>query len=210
MGVLIVGAIIVGAIFRSTYTNITTESDFMENHFSVALYDFDMSPDLITFMREDLPISNIIIRVRAQGIREYEFESVKQLVEVLEVYHGDELSVGDEIYVRLKNAFLNFDWMTVNMGFVNFMRSDDEYLLFLERKFDSPDPKEENHYIFSELIIPGIFNYQDLDHTIIETSKGNRYVPYKDVKDNEFFVSSEEALAALLDLKHELLEAYPR
>ena len=32
----------------------------------------------------------------------------------------------------------------------------------------------------------------------------------KEFKDKEFFACSEEALTALLDLKHELFQAYPR
>src|SRR5690625_1318372 len=209
MGVLVVGAMIVGIIYRSTYTNITEEPDFMEKYFSVALYDFDMSPQLFERMGEELPNSPIIVRVKSDGTRDFEFKSIKQNVEVLEVYRGDELTVGDEIAVRMRGGFLVFENMSANVHFVNFMQDGDEYLLFLEGKFESPDPKEDNHYIFSDLIIPGIFNYEDKDHTIIETSQGDRYVPYKEVKDNEFFVSSEEVLDELMKLKHDLLKQYP-
>src|SRR5699024_1694420 len=210
IGLAIVVAIIVGLIFRQTYTNITEEADFMEEYFSVALYDFDMSPNLVERMRTELPNSQLIVRVKPQGIIDYSFAIIKQYVEVLEVYQGNELEVGDQIGITLNAWGFYFDDMTANLNFVNFMQDDSEYLLFLEGKVDSPDPNETNTYTFSDLIIPGIFNYQDQDHTVIDVPVDDRYVPYKDVKDNEFFVSSEEALTALLELKHELLQAYPR
>lgn len=59
------------------------------------------------------------------------------------------------------------------------------------------------------IILP-ILIYQDQNQTVISVPEDDRYVPYREVKDNEFFVGSEEALESLMNLKHELLIMYPK
>lgn len=200
-------AIIIGIIYRQSYTNITAQPNPLEN-FSVALWDVNIGPpDFIDLLRDELPESNFIIRVKSLGQIEYLFKAKKQLVEVLEVYKGDEIEVGDVIWVAGGPLF--FDGMTANMGFVNVMEPNQEYLIFLEEKLESMNKKEVVYGVPGFIISP-IFSYNDYDHELLSVSEGNRYVPYKEVKNNEFFVSSEEALQALMNLKHDLLQLYPR
>lgn len=200
-------AIIIGIIYRQSYTNITAQPNPLEN-FSVALWDVNIGPpDFIDLLRDELPESNFIIRVKSLGQIEYLFKAKKQLVEVLEVYKGDEIEVGDVIWVAGGPLF--FDGMTANMGFVNVMEPNQEYLIFLEEKLETMNKKEVVYGVPGFIISP-IFSYNDYDHEILSVSEGNRYVPYKEVKNNEFFVSSEEALQALMNLKHDLLQLYPR
>lgn len=214
----VIVAAIVGLIFRQTYTNITTEPNFMEEHFSVALYDLDLAPDLINedsspplieVMRTELPNSNLIVRVKSHGKSRHIFKNTTQYADVLEVYQGDEVEVGDEIGITYHGMFF-FDDMSANLNFVNFLQPNDEYLLFLDQRVDSHDPKDDSLYEFNSSVIPGIFNYEEKDHTIMDVPETNWNVPYSKVKDNEFFVSSEANLEALTELKHELLELYPR
>ncbi|WP_157065217.1 hypothetical protein [Amphibacillus sediminis] len=209
---LLGGAIVVaagtGIFFRQTYTNVTAEANPLE-HFSVALWDFDMSPNLIESMRKELPKSKSIIRVSANGAMDYTFKNNIQFVEIEEVYRSSELKRGDQIGVMSTDWCLFFDNMSANLNFINVMQPGEEYLIFLDEQLETLDP-EEKIYLLPEFIIPPIFNYQDKDHTILSVTEDDRYVPYVSVKDNEFFVSSDEALAALMALKHELLEQYPK
>lgn len=204
----IIIAIVVGVFFRQTYTNVTAEDNVFEN-FNVALWDLDMSPNLIEAMREDLSNSNLIVRVKANGQVGYTFKNFKHYVEVLEVYQGSELEVGDNIEVNSLNWLFFFDDMSANLGFVNVMQQDQEYLVFLDGRLDTHDPEEKLYTLTDSLVAP-VFNYQDKDHTIISVPDDNRYVPYEEVSENEFFVRSEEALSALMEFKHELLQKYPR
>ena len=202
-------AITIGIIFRQTYTNITAQPNPLEN-FSVALFDTDMGPEnLMDIMRDELPDSNMIIRAKSFGEIDFRFKRNNQLIEVLEVYKGDELEVGDEIWVTASSWGLFFDDMTANLTFVNVMKPDQEYLIFLDEKVETMDD-EEVVYSIPSFIIPPIFSYSDHDNKILNVSENNRYVPYKEVKDNEFFVSSKEALEGILSLKDEMLELYPR
>ncbi|KPB06043.1 hypothetical protein [Bacillus sp. CHD6a] len=204
-----IGATITGYVMKDTYSNVTATSTVMDN-FTVALWDFDMSPTIIQTMKNDLPHSNLIIRVVSEGETSFSFKNNKQYVKVLEVYKGDEVRVGDEIAVTSLSWQLFFDDMSANLNFVNFMQPQNEYLIFLDRKLDSLDPNEDNIYLLPDLIIPPIFNYQDKSHKIINVPKENRYVPYEEVKENEFLVSSEEALNELTKLKHKLIQQYPQ
>lgn len=200
--------IIIGIIYRQSYTNITAQPNPLEN-FSVALWDVNIGPpNLMDILRDELPESQFIIRAKSLGQIDYVYKAKKQLVEVLEVYKGDELEVGDVIWV-VAGGPLFFEVMTANMGFVNVMEANQEYLIFLEEKIETMN-KNEVVYGVPGFIISPIFSYNDYDHEILSVSEDNRYVPYKEVKDNEFFVSSEEALQALMNLKHDLLQLYPR
>lgn len=209
MIIAFIGAIVTGYVMKGTYSNVTAASTVMDN-FTVALWDFDMSPNIIQTMKNDLPESNLIIRVVSEGETSFSFKNNKQYVKVVEVYKGNELSVGDEIAVTTLGWRFFFDDMSANLGFVNFMQPENEYLIFLDRKIDSLDPKEDNIYLIPDLIIPPIFNYQDKNHTIINVHKDDRNVPYEVVKENEFLVSSVEALNELTKLKHEFLQKYPQ
>lgn len=201
-------AIIIGIIYRQSYTNITAQPNPLEN-FSVALWDVNIGPpNFMDILRDELPESQFIIRAKSLGQIEYRFKIKKQLVEVLEVYKGDELKAGDVIWVTSLGSRFFFQDMTANMGFVNVMEPNQEYLIFLEEKLESMN-KNEVVYGVPGFIISPIFSYNDYDHKIISVSDGVS-VPYKEVKDNEFFVSSEEALQALMNLKHDLLQLYPR
>lgn len=210
MAISLVIATIIGLFSQQTYTNVIAETNFMENHFSVALWDLDMSPTLVQAMRDDLPNSNLIIRAKSRGQIDYSFKSYKQYVEILEIYQGEGLNVGEQVAITTPDWRLFFDDMTANLNFINFMQTDEEYLIFLDVEINTLNPKDCNIYLLPGLIIPPIFNYQDKGDTVIKVPENNRYVPYEKVKNNEFFVSSEEALKELTVLKHELLHKYPR
>ncbi len=206
MIIALIAAIAIGLFFRQSYTNVTAQSNFMENHFNVALWDLEIAPTLPQIMQEELPNSNIIIRAKSIG-SDYSFKSFKQNVEVLEIYRGEGLKKGEKIAITDHAWQLYFDDMTANLSFVNLMQPGEEYLLFLDRKLENP--YENNIYLLPELIIPPIFNYQDMDHVVV-VPIDDLYVPYEKVKNNEFFVSSDEALQSLMEVKHILLQKYPR
>lgn len=211
IGALVI-AIIVGVIFRQTYTNVTAEPNVLDN-FSVALWDFDMvSPDFLQLIGENLSSSNLIIRAKSDGEMKYSFKNNKQYIEVIEVYKGDELNAGDQIAVTSHSWLFFFDEMRANVGFVNVMQPGHEYLIFLDQQLETLETEKDTIYLLQESIISPIFNYEDQgnDKIISIDDPYDRYVPYEEVKDNEFFVSSEEALEALMELKHELLEQYSK
>lgn len=203
----LITAIAVGLFYRQSYTNITAEAQFMENHFEVALWNLDIAPTLPETMVSELPNSEIVIRAKSLG-NKFTFKNILQQVEVQEVYQGEGLEKGDTISVTNVGWGLFFDDMTANLNFVNLMQPGEGYLIFLDGKLENPEG--DNIYMLPDLIIPPIFNYEDQEHVILNVPEDNPYVPYEKVRNNEFFVSSEESLEALLEAKHALLEKYPK
>ncbi|SFR81664.1 hypothetical protein [Anaeromicropila populeti] len=198
-------ALVIGLIKKQEYTNIMAD----ENNlflFSVAPLHNDMLPDSLDEYIDLLTNSPIILRVKASGKREYTAKTIKQHVQIVEVYKGTHINEGEEIDILTTRMFLNLDDMTLNLGFTNLLKKDNEYLVFFDEKINSPYPKD-NVYRISELLINPVFNYRDVPNTIIENK---RYVPYSSVSENEFMVGDSVSLKKILLFKQKLLSKYPQ
>lgn len=202
-------AIIVGILSKQTYTNITQQDDVMD-YFSVALLNSELASGAKRRMEEELPNANIILKVKAEGEIEHMFKRNKQLVSVTEVYKGENIKKGDKVFIVASNWQFFFDDMTANMGFINLLEKDSEYLVFIDDKVKALDTNDNNTYHLIDTIIAPVFNYKDKENTIIEVSDDNYYVPYSKVSKNEFFVSSKDALDKIENLKYKLLAKYDK
>ena len=200
-------AAVIGLVMRQSYTNFTAEPDPMQ-HFNVPPLDTDSAVSAVEFKREILPESIAVVRVKATGTVNYLYRTYTETVTVQEVFKGEGIRPGEQIDVEREAATILFDTMSVNTGFVNYMQKDKEYLLFLGRKVDTLD-HEETVYRVTEGLLTPIFAYDDVEN-VVKTPDEHNYVPYREVAGNEFFVSTPEALAALQELKQEVLAQYPR
>mgnify|MGYP007025194961 FL=1 len=63
--------------------------------------------------------------------------------------------------------------------------------------------------VYAESLFRPVFCYEDIENKIVPVGEENTYVPYKDVKENEFFCTSEEGMKAWQDLKKNMLDRYP-
>jgi hypothetical protein len=198
-------AAIIAVIKRQEYTNIMEDEKNIEL-FSVAPIRNDFLSDSMAGYKEILNKSPIVLRVKAKGKIEYSFKTIKQQVEVLKVYKGNEIRVGEVIEVLTTRQALDFNDMTFNLGFTNLMKKDNEYLIFFDEKIDNPYTGD-NIYRISDMLFNPVFNYSDVDNVVIEEG---RYVLYSLVIDNEFIVGDSVTLEKLLTFKHELLEIYPK
>jgi hypothetical protein len=199
-------AAVIGLIQKRTYTNITANERVLD-YFKVAVLVDDMVP--LESFKEIFSEDSFILHVKSEGEVEYLFGAKKQYVTVQKVYKGDDIKVGDKIAVA-GSAPLNFDDMTASMVFVNNMKKDNEYLVFLEEKIDTLEGDRIPTYRIPSYSLTPIFNYEDKEHNIITVNEEIKYVPYSDVSQNEFFVDTEEVLEELLEFKHELLSLYPK
>lgn len=206
----ILASVATGLYKKQSYTNITAETNFMD-YFTVAQLDTEMISDNFgEILRGELSNSNIIIRARATGNTTHHYRLNEQYVEILEIYRGDNhLGIGDVVGVISGGWLFFYDDMSANMGFVNFMEEDGEYLIFLEGKVDTLDPLD-NVYAVVDSIISPVFNYENKDNIIAETEGEMNYVPFSEVKQNEFFVNSNEVLEMLMSLKQDLLVKFPQ
>ena len=143
------------------------------------------------------------------------YACVTQKVSVQNVFKGENIKEGDVFEIARAGTRLSMEEDTlyngmplINMGFVNEMIPGKTYLIFLDRKLNTYS--EETIYIQSDkFILAPIFCYEDIPN-IPQTSQdiNSTYVSYKQVKDNEFFISSNEANEKIVLMKEQLLSKY--
>jgi len=196
----------IGVYYRRSYTDITKQPGFMQE-IKVCEVTEDTVMNLAGILKED---AGIVLRVKAYGEVKYDFYNIRQRVQVQEVFKGSTSLVGQDIYICKGSWFMNCDG-TRNMGFVNEMKKDDEYLVFITEKIKNLKGEIIDTYDVVDTIITPVFNYENTENVIIpweHTEEG--YVKYQLVENNEFFVASQEALNVIVDMKEELLNSYPK
>ncbi len=150
-------------------------------------------------------VSNVILRVRASGERDIVFRNGKQYVTVLEVIKGDGMvKAGDDIAVAGEgHVFAEIGGM--NIGYVNFMQKDNEYLIFLEGKARELYKGEVVYAIHYDANL--LFPYINVaDKSSVPT--GSQECLYEEYRDNEYFCTTQDVLDLVLEYKENILEQY--
>lgn len=197
----------IGLVKRITYTNATNKVEFM-NEFKVATLSYENVVGNIERWRHELPNKNIVLKVQALGQIDYSFKTVIQNVKVLDVFSGENIQIGENIALASTGWRLYFDDKTSDMGFVNFMSKDNEYLIFIDEKINTLSSNDEVYRISEEFLIPPIFNYKNTSHNFVQPIGESSYVPYEKVRGNEFFIATKESLDEIEKFKEELFEMY--
>lgn len=205
--ILILFPVVSGIICKRSFTNI---SDFEEpfNDFKIGLIERDLAYNTKNYIDNDLENdSKYILKVTPIKNANLYFMCYTEPVRVLEVYKGDGLNIGDEIQILRRSSRVFWDLnntKSVNVGFVNFMNKDEEYLVFLHDKIEDKDV-----YKTAECLITTIFSYNSHENIIIGKDENDENIAtYKDVKYNEFFVSDTDALNVLNEAKKEMIIKY--
>lgn len=209
--VVIIIAAAWGISKRQSYTNVISNDDFMEQ-MVVAELPEELASNICNEMEDVLVGAPVILRVKPMKDMEYFFMSGIQSVLVMEVYKGNEIQVGQELYLNFPrwSIVLTEKYDTVQCGFVNVMKENKEYLVFLNNPYEGLNGEKVYPFIVDSYVVP-MFCYMDSENVVVPIDEGSStYVPYSLVKENEFFVTSENALQALLKLKRHLLDKYPR
>lgn len=205
---------IFGLSKRGTYTNITAEPDYLDSLY-VGEIPKEFAAHQCSQMRQTLPESAYILRVKAVEPVDFCYGTGRQKVKILQVFKGSGIEPEEEIYITSVHwrILLYDDIPSAERGYVNFLLDDHEYLIFCETKVNSLDKQPTFEMLEEPALVP-IFCYDDLENVILDTDeygvRGTTYVPYSLVKGNEFFADSDEALQAILSLKKEMLAMYPR
>ncbi|MDR2043408.1 MAG: hypothetical protein LBQ15_03395 [Clostridium sp.] len=209
----ILAAAIFGGMKRQSYTDITKDSRYLES-IQTAEFPEALITDCCDKMMASLPDSQLILRVSVSEEIEYLFGTGRQKVRVQEVYAGNDLEIGDEIYLTSRHWCLGFgdSYHSLERGFINLMTADHEYLVFLSHRMDTLENETPPVYsMVDDFLIAPVFCYQTHSHVIlVPADEESTAVPYQKVKDNEFFATSEFTLDVWKKLKSRLLSAYPR
>lgn len=187
----------------------------------VAEFPEALVPTMAEQALKELPESPIIIRATAMAEKDYLFNLNLQKVSVQQVYRGEGIEPGDEVQIALNTKFtinaqtiegMVADEKIAELHFVNEMEEGKDYLIFLEKKIDPLDKREQQAiYRVVESVITLVFGYEERENKIVDVSESiSTYIDYELVKDNEFFVTSQKTLDGFMELKKQLLAQFPK
>lgn len=207
---VILAAAVFGGIKRQSYTNLTKEENYLEQ-LQVAELPEQFAIYSCNELSQALPNSSIILRVSVTGDIEHLFGVSRQKVCVQEVYAGSGLEMGQEIYLFSKHWSLSLDGNpnSIERGFVNIMRVGKEYLVFVSQQAEVLNESIRVYQLYDDSYITPVFCYENQSNVIVSPEGETTYVPYAQVRSNEFFAQTEAALEAWDKLKSEMLSAYP-
>lgn len=218
--VITAGIAIWGLCQKQTYTNLLSQPEAL-NMLRVAEFPEALVPTMAEQALKELPESPIIIRATAMAEKDYLFSLNLQKVSVQQVYRGEGIEPGDEVQIALNTKFtinaqtiegMVADEKIAELHFVNEMEEGKDYLIFLEKKIDPLDKREQQAiYRVVESVITPVFGYEERENKIVDVSESiSTYIDYKLVKDNEFFVTSQKTLDGFMELKKQLLAQFPK
>ena len=218
--VVTAGIAIWGLCQKQTYTNLLSQPEAL-NMLRVAEFPEALVPTMAEQALKELPESPIIIRATAMAEKDYLFSLNLQKVSVQQVYRGEGIEPGDEVQIALNTKFtinaqtiegMVADEKIAELHFVNEMEEGKDYLIFLEKKIDPLDKREQQAiYRVVESVITPVFGYEERENKIVDVSKSiSTYIDYELVKDNEFFVTSQKTLDGFMELKKQLLAQFPK
>lgn len=207
---IILAAGVFGVVKKQTYTNVTSEKNYLDM-VQVALLPEQMAENACKMLEESVPKAPIVLKGKAIGEREFLFHQGRQKIKITQICKGEELQKGDEIYLYSEHWRLNLydEPHTVECGFVNIMKEDKEYLVFLSGQVEDYDTTIPVYKFYEEdLMITPMFCYDEMEEKIPEFDEECTYISYKEVKDNEFFGTSEASYAVWEQLKQTLFAKY--
>lgn len=218
--VITAGIAIWGLCQKQTYTNLLSQPEAL-NMLRVAEFPEALVPTMAEQALKELPESPIIIRATAMAEKDYLFSLNLQKVSVQQVYRGEGIEPGDEVQIALNTKFtinaqtiegMVADEKIAELHFVNEMEEGKDYLIFLEKKIDPLDKREQQAiYRVVESVITPVFGYEERENKIVDVSESiSTYIDYELVKDNEFFITSQKTLDGFMELKKQLLAQFPK
>lgn len=210
VGGLFAAALAFGIFFRFSYTNITAEENYLDK-LDVGELPEELCIGACRSMAQELPASPIILRVSPTDEIEHHFGRSVQRVTVSQVFAGEELAVGDEFYLTCVrwSVFVRSDGQAIERGFVNILREGSDYLVFLLTDSGMENRGLPLYFLNIDQFIAPVFCYEDIANTFVTPAGRTTYVPYTQVKDNEFFAAAQAGLDAWSALKQEMLRKYP-
>lgn len=208
---VILAAGIWGYSKKQTYTDITSEENYLDKMY-VALLPEELTISDCKRLEEEMQHAPIVVKGKAIGTREEVFGTSQQKIEITKVFRGEDLQIGNEIYVCSENDNIIF-WDEINTAecsFVNVMKKEKEYLVFLSGEIKTPYIQLPVYKYYGDtLILPAMcYDDENMEQKIVPIGKENTYVPYLEVKNNEFFGVTEKAHEAWRQLKDKMFEVY--
>lgn len=202
-------SVCIGVYKKPTYTDISQDDSYLESIYVAEIpenYAVSASEEL----SEKLPQMPVIAKVTAVGAAEHLAGASRQMVRVKTVYKGEGLEEGQLIYLTCDRWSLSLfgEPHSIERGFVNILNTGEDYLIFADEQVDGLGEKMPIYSLYDESVIAPVFSFEERSSVIVDVTGLSTYVPYYQVRENEFFAESQEALNAMETLKEKMLEIY--
>ena len=226
-GALFLGAASFGLINRLSYTDLNKDASWVEEAL-VRVYDDET---LITILDKwgngipedkELEIPALaglfdapeIAAVRCEETAVFRYRTVTQKVSIQKVFQGERLTEGEELELALGGVERHGEYEPEVEGLlgigggVNFMIPGKVYLVFLDR--DENAAHNDKTWEFFRGWIHPLFCYDEIPNIPVKPIfPGSIYARYQDCRENEFFLTSEEAVSRMAPFKRSVLSRYP-
>lgn len=184
--------------------------------FYVGLLPDELVERQVPILQNDLPDSRYILQVSCMEEMQFQFSCGTQKVKIEHVFQGDDLEAGDEINILVSTLVSlpeagGAGENACNLDFVNRLRVGETYLIFLDQKVET-----ENGLLYMQndhFLVKPYFSYDHIQKNYFASTNpdpDNNSILYKDVKDEEMFLMSEDSVNMMMDLKKELFQKYPK
>lgn len=207
---VIISTAVWGMSKRQSYTDITSKEDFMEQ-MVVAELPEDLAQGVCEELEKVLLEAPIVLRVSSTEDMKYSFLSGIQYVLVKDVYEGEKSLAGQRLCLNFGrwSIVLTEKYNTMQCGFVNVMKENEDYLVFLGEPYEGLGGELIYPFWGDTYVVP-MFCYTDSENLSIPIKEElPTYVPYISVRNNEFFATSDSAIEELEELKESMLDKYP-
>lgn len=196
---------------KQSYTDITKNEKYLDELYVAELPE-NIAEATCTEMKNKLPSAENIVRITPIEDVEFLFLLGRQKVRIEEVYQGDVLKTGDEIYLYSDHWCMSLvgEYASVSRGFINVMDTDREYLAFMAGQLEDLNTEIPVYQLYDDFVIAPVFCYEEIENIAVETEGNTTYVPYSLVKENEFFGETDDVIEQWEELKRKMVQAYPR
>ena len=148
---LVFGFGIFGRGKLATYTNITVDPNFI-NDFSVAEIPTSFAIQDCEILKKTLPESPIILKVTPVDTPEFFFKGWQQKVRIEQVFLGENLASGSEIYITFDRWKVYVVRKEMDLSFVNFMKDGADYLIFYLSQLDI-QKMEQKYFNYPKIML---------------------------------------------------------
>lgn len=197
--IMLIPAVITGLWCRSTFVYCNELKYYKVSPVDTSVIEI-VAKNLETLTDESV----YVLKVKCISEPLFTFKRMYQRVEVLEIFKGDGIDAGDVINITACSSRIFTEDNRINMGFVNAMHQDKDYLVLLNEREDVKEI-ELKLYPTAEALITLIFVYEN---TVNAPAGEVVYVPYTKLQDNELFARTQEGLEIFLDIKQKVMEKY--
>ena len=225
-GVLILGAGTAGIIARTGYKDFNKEENALDRFLVAIMYDELIDRELYYYENGDeesgrkaLSEAGAVLAVSCEETSVFRYHSLMQKVSVKKVFKGEGIAEGEKIYLTNRDGLIHSNEkddsseelagiIHANISFASEMVPGKTYLVFLERKVETESDQEIWLYHYGLIALR--FCYEEIENhvckPIFESYHG---AIYGDIKENEFFLESEESIQKMAAQKEKLLRQYP-